>query len=64
MSSARIEAVRDASAIIVVAATLGLVPIVADAGKTVVKHWGHAGQLCKRLGSEQQKAELAGGWAR
>jgi len=56
-----IEAVRDPSAINVVAATIGLVPIVGDAGKAVLKHGDEAAQLGKKLASEQQMAELAGG---
>ena len=44
-----------------VAATIGLVPIVGDAGKAVLKHGDEAAQLGKKLASEQQMAELAGG---
>lgn len=51
-----IEAVRN-----VVAATTGLVPIIGDAGKSVLKHGDEAAQLGKKLASEQQMAELAGG---
>jgi len=56
-----IEAVRDPSAINVVAATIGLVPIVGDAEKAVLKHGDEAAQPGKKLASEQQMAELAGG---
>lgn len=56
-----IEAVRDPSAINVVVAAIGLVPIVGDAGKSILKHGDEAAQLGKKLASEQQMAELAGG---
>ena len=51
-----IEAVRN-----VVAATTGLVPIIGDTGKSVLKHGDEAAQLGKKLAIEQQMAELAGG---
>lgn len=56
-----IEAVREPSVINVVGATIGFVPIVGDAGKTVLRHGDEAAQLGKQLASEQQMAELAAG---
>lgn len=54
-----IDAVRDPSAINVLAVTIVLIPIVGDAGKSILKHGDEAAQLGKKMASEQQMAELA-----